>query len=110
MKKIILLSLAFLFIATPCLCADFPQTGHGALSSATGRFVFGQISEFRRDQFMLDTQTGQLWQIVEGSDKSRALQPILYDYFGAKVLLSPLEIGIPEQPASPLPGVPEKKK
>jgi hypothetical protein len=31
------------------------------LSSPGGRFVFGQISEFRRDQFMLDTQTGRLW-------------------------------------------------
>ena len=31
------------------------------LSSPVGRFVFGQISEFRRDQFMLDTQTGRLW-------------------------------------------------
>jgi len=31
------------------------------LSSPGGRFVFGQISEFRRDQFMLDTLTGRLW-------------------------------------------------
>lgn len=31
------------------------------LSSPGGRFVFGQISDFRRDQFMLDTQTGRLW-------------------------------------------------
>lgn len=34
------------------------------LSSSGGRFVFGQISDFRRDQFMLDTQTGRLWQIT----------------------------------------------
>ena len=32
------------------------------LSSSNGRYVFGQISEFRRDQYMLDTQTGRLWQ------------------------------------------------
>lgn len=35
------------------------------LSSASGRFVFGQISEYRRDQYLLDTQTGRLWQIVQ---------------------------------------------
>ena len=34
------------------------------LSSPGGRFVFGQISDFRRDQFMLDTQTGRLWAIT----------------------------------------------
>ncbi len=32
------------------------------LSSENGRFVFGQISEYRRDQYMLDTKTGRLWQ------------------------------------------------
>lgn len=34
------------------------------LSTPGGRFVFGQISDFRRDQFMLDTQTGRLWAIT----------------------------------------------
>ena len=34
------------------------------LSSPNGRYVFGQISDFRSDQYMLDTQTGRLWQIV----------------------------------------------
>jgi hypothetical protein len=31
------------------------------LSSSPGRYVFGQVSDFRVDQFMLDTQTGRLW-------------------------------------------------
>ena len=34
------------------------------LSSLGGRFVFGQVSEFRRDKYMLDTQTGRLWTIA----------------------------------------------
>lgn len=34
------------------------------LTTENGRFVFGQISEFRRDQYMLDTQSGRLWKIV----------------------------------------------
>lgn len=28
------------------------------------RYVFGQISEYRRDQYLLDTKTGRLWQKV----------------------------------------------
>ena len=35
------------------------------LSSANGRFVFGQISNSSKDQFMLDTFTGRLWRIAE---------------------------------------------
>jgi hypothetical protein len=34
------------------------------LSTDGGRFVFGQISEMRRDQYMLDTKTGKLWRTV----------------------------------------------
>lgn len=34
------------------------------LQAENGRFVFGQISEYRRDQFMLDTRTGRLWKVV----------------------------------------------
>ena len=30
------------------------------LSSENGRFVFGQISDASKDQFMLDTQTGRI--------------------------------------------------
>ena len=37
-----------------------------SLSAPGGRFVFGQISTLGRDQFMLDTQTGRLWQFVCG--------------------------------------------
>jgi hypothetical protein len=47
--------------------------------------VFGQISEFRKDQYMLDTKTGRLWRIVmatvgEGENKSEVtvLEPIPY--------------------------------
>jgi len=35
------------------------------LSSPNGRFVFGQISDSNKDQFMLDTATGRLWRISE---------------------------------------------
>lgn len=40
------------------------------LKSENGRFVFGQISDWRRDQYMLDTQTGRLWKIVSRNYKN----------------------------------------
>lgn len=35
-----------------------------ALAAAGGRYVFGQLGVVRADQYMLDTQTGQVWQLV----------------------------------------------
>lgn len=37
------------------------------LGSGVGRFVFGQISDSSKDQYMLDTLTGRLWRIGETS-------------------------------------------
>ena len=48
------------------------------LSAAGGRFVFGQISDSGKDQFMLDTLTGRLWRIGESSDVGMHLRPISY--------------------------------
>lgn len=42
-----------------------PPSGKPATLAGSGRFVFGQISDYRRDQYMLDTQTGRLWKIVQ---------------------------------------------
>lgn len=42
-------------------------------TSFNGRYQLVQLSDFRRDQFLLDTQTGQLWSKsceVPGDDKS----------------------------------------
>lgn len=50
--------------------------GSNVLSSTNGRYVFGQISEMARDQYMLDTKTGRLWQVVVDKDKNHVLQPI----------------------------------
>jgi hypothetical protein len=43
----------------------------GQLSSETGRFAFGQISEYRRDVFLLDTQTGRIWILAESPETKR---------------------------------------
>ena len=46
------------------------------LSSYNGRYVVGEISNSRKDQFLLDTKTGRLWQIVVGEEGNRKLQPV----------------------------------
>jgi hypothetical protein len=75
-----------------------PRESGTVLSSQGGRYVFGQISPARRDQYMLDTQTGRLWQIVtstykrdDGSEGSfEMLQTISYDQKGLFTTPQPL--------------------
>lgn len=58
----------------------------GVVTAPGGRYAFGQISALSRDQYMLDTQTGRLWQLVcvklHTEDKSKCvmteLSPISY--------------------------------
>ena len=47
----------------------------GVLTSQSGRFVFGQVSE-SKNEFLLDTQTGKLWQLVLDRDSILVLIPI----------------------------------
>lgn len=52
----------------------------GTLSAPGGRFVLGQISKFRRDQFLLDTKTGHVWNLIcadpaPAPDKSKGKTP-----------------------------------
>lgn len=71
----------------------------GVLTSSSGRFVFGQISQVRRDQFMLDTQSGRLWRMAcdknSESDATQcaqlALEPIPYygEYLGGRSYTPP---------------------
>ncbi len=42
-----------------------PEPEHGVLAAPAGRYVFGQISDSSKDQFMLDTHTGRLWRMSE---------------------------------------------
>jgi len=39
----------------------FSITSEAQLSMHSGRFQLVQLSNFRRDQFMIDTQTGKVW-------------------------------------------------
>jgi hypothetical protein len=59
------------------------------LSATGGRFVFGQISDSGKDQFMLDTLTGRLWRIGESSDVGMHLRSIPYRMEDGKYSPSP---------------------
>lgn len=71
------------------------------LSAAGGRFVFGQISDSGKDQFMLDTLTGRLWRIGESSDVGMHLKPIPYRREDGKYSPSPdgVQDTKPKEPA-----------
>ncbi len=62
------------------ISAQPPQASphRGTLSGGSGRFVFGQISESSKDQFMLDTETGRLWRIAESGKIGAYLKPVPY--------------------------------
>ena len=58
------------------------------LSSPGGRYVFGQVSTFRRDQFLLDTQTGRMWEVVVDKAGQDQLQPMPFDQvFGGQAFI-----------------------
>ena len=48
------------------------------LSSQGGRYVFGQIYQMRKDQYLLDTQTGRMWVMVADKDGNPMLQSIYF--------------------------------
>jgi hypothetical protein len=59
------------------------------LACENGRFVLGQLSEFRRDNFLLDTKTGRVWNVVvdksaEDGTEVIVLQPVPFVGSGGK--------------------------
>lgn len=74
------------------------------LASPTGRYVLGQIDPARADQYLLDTQTGRVWQLAcaeagetPGSCKQTILQPVMILQSFVSHELSPY----PPQPTQP---------
>jgi hypothetical protein len=52
------------------------------LAAPGGRYVLGQLSSFRKDRFLLDTQTGRVWVIVvdkTGADVGLEAVPYVAD-------------------------------
>lgn len=49
------------------------------VKNINGRYKLGQISTYRRDQFLLDTLTGRVWRIVKSKNDSIVFQSHLFD-------------------------------
>ena len=78
-------SLFFLFYSANVFAQTLGSPAQGTekpkqeiLFSENGRFVFGQISDSSKDQFMLDTATGRLWRIAETGEIGMFLRAIPY--------------------------------
>ena len=77
---------SFLFLSPLNVDAQFgftpqqvPQKSQQAvLSTAQGRFAFGQVSDSNEDKFMLDTFTGRLWKLSKRTDIGLCLTAIPY--------------------------------
>lgn len=81
-----------LFGRSNCLCQPIgimsPKAQNIAeyvpLSCPGGRFVFGQVSDSSKDQYMLDTLTGRLWRLSESGEVGKYLAPVPYKLGGGK--------------------------
>jgi hypothetical protein len=83
--------------------------GQDVLSSQGGRYVFGQLSEDDRSQYMLDTDTGRLWKLVNSEMHDIALDPVPYLFeVGAGWCLTPPDIQVEE--AAMLMPLPQEEK
>ena len=79
------ISCMLLVLAPAWLAADASAQSRNqpAVLGGQGRYVFGQINEFNADQYMLDTQTGRLWRLVDTADgNASVLEPVPYTLSG----------------------------
>lgn len=68
------------------------KSQHQILSSANGRFVFGQVSDSDKDKFMLDTFTGRLWRITKSGSIGIFLTTVSYRISEGKYSATPENI------------------
>ncbi len=83
MKKLVLSLLLFICVINSVFAeaVEVIPTQNKTLNINNGRFVFGQISNARKDQYMLDTKTGRLWGIVISKEGETVLQIVPYSNF-----------------------------
>ena len=61
---------AALILASTVHAQEAPK--RSALGTPSGRFVLGQIGEYASSQYLLDTQTGRVWEVVNMTDAKGA--------------------------------------
>jgi hypothetical protein len=76
MKKTLLI-LSILFVQVACFGADAPNVNN----NNNGRYVMYMNPNVRADQFVLDTQTGKIWQMTAGKEGGVVFQQLLYDCY-----------------------------
>lgn len=59
------------------------------LSAPGGRYVLGQISSARSDQFLLDTKSGRVWQLVIDTNNASLLQEVPFKSLDGTLSLEP---------------------
>lgn len=64
MKHFISAALAALALLEPMAATAQTSNRPAVLATPGGRYVFGQVSEFKSDQYLLDTQTGRMWKFI----------------------------------------------
>jgi len=75
------LLLVFLFLSEELFAQSLPHENYPK-GTIGGRYQFVQVSEFRRDQYLIDTETGRVWQMVcAEANKSECTQSILQEIF-----------------------------
>lgn len=87
MKKIHASLCAALIVGSGLAAAQGSSNRGNVLSAPGGRYVFGQVSEYAKDQYLLDTQTGRLWTFItycEDVNKKETcgkpmLRPVVFD-------------------------------
>jgi len=85
MKKLLVL-LGFCFLIN----SDFNKiSAQEPVYKNTDRFVLLQLSDFRRDQYILDTSTGKAWNLIMNSDSVNVFKRMYYTDENGKISITP---------------------
>lgn len=78
MKKFLLMS----FLTSSLIYGDNIS---GAVLAGKGKFVFGQLSEYGSSKYMLNTETGELWNIQRDDANTSILARVYFDCYNLKL-------------------------
>ncbi len=90
-----LLLMVFAIVGATSVVAKEPETKGidfetNVLTAPGARYVLGQISKNRKDQYLLNTETGRVWQLVIDKEGTLFLQPIFFQSLQGKMVATPL--------------------